>query len=110
MVSRLGRGSSSTGATGGGGSAPSAMQPTLSRSLVQVEPPVGFARRFFRRQERLSTPNGRATAARKGERCALGSTLLLLFAPPAANETIEDPRGNFLFMRKVNLIEVKWAK
>ena len=107
MVSRLGRGSFSTGATGGGGSALSAMQPTLSRSLVQVEPPLGFAPRFFPRQELLSTtPTGEPVLPERES--ALGSTLLPVFAPPpAANETI---CRNFFFMRKVNLIEVKWAK
>lgn len=84
-MSSVGRGLSSTGATEE--DPPSAMQPTLSRSLVQVEPPRWFcsplllqatrARRAFHSQRG-------ATAARKGERRALGSTLLLVFSPAPA--------------------------
>ena len=106
-MSSVGRGLSSTGATEE--DPPSAMQPTLSRSLVQVEPPRWFCSPLLlqatRARKAFHSQRG-TTAARKGERRALGSTLLLVFSP--ASKTW--PRGNFLFMPKVDLIEVKWVK
>ena len=67
---------------------------------------LGFFLTQRRTQEVLSTPNGQASsataAARKGERRALGLTLILVFSPA---KKILDP---LLFMRKVNLIEIKW--
>ena len=61
---------------------------------------------FFRsqRQELLSTPNGQAaTAARKGERRALGSTLVLVFSPDRQQNLATKKgilAGNLLFMLK----------
>ena len=110
-MSSVGRGLSSTGATEE--DPPSAMQPTLSRSLVQVEPPLGFAPRFFRRtrQERLSTPNGQPLLPERESAVPL-DLLSFSYSHQRQQNLAQkgEPRGNFLFMPKVDLIEVKWAK
>ena len=111
-MSSVGRGLSSTGATEEDPS--SAMQPTLSRSLVQVEPPRWFcstlllqatrARRAFQSQRGPLLPERES---------AVPLDLLSFSYSHQRQQNLAqkgEPRGNFLFMPKVDLIEVKWAK
>ena len=74
----------------------------------------GFAPRFFckrRGQEGLSSPNGGPLLPERESAVPL-DLLSFSYSHQRQQNLAQkgEPRGNFLFMPKVDLIEVKWAK